>query len=182
MKTDDTAHKIWQSISPGTRGMLVPSATNAEPDALDLSRRNQVFSGNNYQVSPEFKEWIASAKLGISRATARDAVIKAIHAFAGQPVIPQRSFVLALMDLLVESLPPQVIASLEQISVKRYYPKTAGLVALAIGIKEAAKRAEVGKCDPCKNGILSIRSGEIVPVTPAGELREDEEARWLGLE
>jgi hypothetical protein len=170
MDTNDAIRKRWQSIPPSTRSMLVPSVGTPEPDALDLSRRYEVFSGSNYQVSAEFKDFITKAGLGISRKVATEAVLAAIQGFSGSALIPQRAFVLSLMAQLTKSLPAQAIASLEEMSVQHAYPKAAGLVALAIGIKEAAKTA-----------ILSIRSGEIVPVIPAGDLRDDIDTQWLAL-
>jgi len=165
----DNVHQPLVDLPPvpaRAKKLCWPSAEVPPPDALDLASRYGAFEGPNYMPSDEWKELIKVADLCLSKSLAH----KTIKDTTDTPM-PQRAFVGKLVKVLKLDLPPKTVKTLTAIALAHDFPESTGLVALAIGFKEAAKFG----------GMLSIRTGWVYPTEGSGGILVDERTSWLGL-
>lgn len=153
------------------KNMLIPQVGTPEPDVLDLAGRHGVFIERNYQVSSDWQNLVRDADICLTRGAAKQIVDEALS-FAQGRRVPQRQFVRNVISLLRKALSAEAIARLEKKSEAIHCPRAMGFVAVAIGIKEAAKFSN----------ILAIKGGEVIPISAVGEGEiDDKNVAWLGL-
>ena len=144
------ADRAWEA-------MCFPCPPPEAPNLLDVADRLGVFTGPNYSVGEDWVRILCESPVELPEQDARNVVL---HALGESTQMPQRDYVrnliMELRDFFTRNA-PDVVARLKELALSNAYPAEAGLVALAVGLKEAAKPgiADIVKC----NAILKDKQG-----------------------
>ncbi len=105
-------------------------------DDLDVADNWGVFFKRNYGVA---KGWEHVAELGLSFFSPEQTDELLIEAFGTERTVPQRNFVRRVIRVLKSKLDAKQARALEDLSFEKGVPRSCGIVALAVQMKENAK-------------------------------------------